>query len=74
MTDPDQDLLTTTEGVDEGSADSTAEDESSAGSGPVTGSASDGPLDVEASAAPPVPLDAGRRPDGPGQQVAAGEG
>ena len=74
MTDPDQDLLTTTEGVDEGSADSTAEDESTAGAAPVKGAGSDGPLDVEASAAPPVPLDGAPRPDSPGQQLAAGEG
>ena len=37
MTDPDQDLLSTTEGVDEGSADATVEDRSSAGRGAVTG-------------------------------------
>jgi hypothetical protein len=42
MTDPAKDLLTTTEGVDEGSAASTVE-------GPYSGAA------VEAGARPPVP-------------------
>ena len=84
MTDPDQDLLSTTEGVDEGSADATVEDRSSAGRGAVTGpvgggAAGDGPVgggpvDTEASPAPPVVVDAGRAPQGPGQQVEAGEG
>lgn len=41
MTDPDQDLLITTEGVDEGSARSTVE----------------GLKDTEAEPAPPVPID-----------------
>ena len=79
MTDPDQDLLSTTEGVDEGSADATVEDRSPAGRGAITGpvggdAPGGGPLDAEASPAPPVVVDAGPAPQGPGQQLEAGEG
>ena len=84
MTDPDQDLLSTTEGVDEGSADATVEDRSPAGRGAITGQVGGdapggdapggGPLDAEASPAPPVVVDAGPAPQGPGQQLEAGEG
>ena len=74
MTDPDQDLLVTTEGVDEGSAASTAE-------GPASGArpAAGGRPTAEGEApAPPVPVDtddsrAARAAD-TGQQLQAGEG
>ena len=73
MTEPDDDLLTTTEGVDEGSAASTAEDRSS-GSAPGAGARPDVP-DAE-PVAPPVDMDtddpAAQR--GPGQQLEVGEG
>lgn len=73
MTNPDEDLLTTTEGVDEGSAASTAEGRGS-GSSPAAGSV---PQPPEAEpAAPPVDVQteesAAQR--APGQQLEAGEG
>lgn len=74
MTDPDQDLLVTSEGVDEGSAASTAE---GAGSGarPTVG---DHPVVDGEVPAPPVQVDteesrAARAADS-GQQLQAGEG
>ena len=79
MTSPDEDLLTTTEGVDEGSAASTAE-------GPTSGSAAvdAGPggrpaPESEASPAPPVDMEssdarAARDAVGTGQQLEVGEG
>ena len=63
MTNPSQDLLTTTEGVDEGSAASTVEGPDRTG-------------ESEATPAPPVDIDTGegRGAGGPGQQLEAGEG
>ncbi len=74
MTDPDQDLLVTSEGVDEGSAASTAEGPGS-GARPAAGS---GPVAEGEAPAPPVEVDteasrAARSAD-TGQQVQAGEG
>ena len=74
MTDPDQDLLTTTEGVDEGSAASATEGPDS-GASPAAG----GAAQAEGEApAPPVEMDT---PDSraagaadTGQQVEVGEG
>ena len=71
MTDPDKDLLATTEGVDEGSARSTVESTRSAG---APDAASPGaPDDTEAEPAPPLTLDSPQQA-GPGQQLEAGEG
>ena len=72
MTNPNEDLVTT-EGVDEGSAASTAEDRHSGGD-PATGGLPDGP-DAE-RAAPPVDMgtEAADSVRGPGQQLEAGEG
>jgi hypothetical protein len=79
MTSPGEDLLTTTEGVDEGSEASTAE-----GPQPGTGAVDAGPggrphLDSESSPAPPVDMEgsdsrAARDAVGTGQQLEAGEG
>lgn len=72
MTNPNEDLVTT-EGVDEGSAASTAESPDSGGD-PATRGLPDGPAGERA--APPVDMDteetAAQR--GPGQQLEAGEG
>ena len=73
MTNPDEDLLTTTEGVDEGSAASTGEGPGTGGS-PAAGGEPHPPADEPV--APPVDVgteesDAQR---GPGQQLEAGEG
>lgn len=74
MSDPTDDLLVTHEGVDEGSAASTAE-------GP--GSGADDVVKRDAGApgevpAPPVDMDSDRaraaREQAPGQQLEAGEG
>lgn len=80
MTDPDQDLLVTSEGVDEGSAASTAEGPGSgahpaAGSRPVERASH---VDEGEAPAPPVAVDteqsrAARAAD-TGQQLQAGEG
>lgn len=75
MTDPGKDLLTTTEGVDEGSAASTVE-------GPGTGAepAAGAPLTAAAQVpAPPYDLEtdesrAAREQGDPGQQLQVGEG
>ena len=79
MTTPDEQLLATTEGVDEGSAASTVEDAATGGSGDRPAPAALGPLDAEASPAPPVELEspqsrAARDAVGTGQQLAVGEG
>ena len=74
MTNPDEDLVTT-EGVDEGSAASTAE-------GPASGAspgAGRGPHAPDEPAAAPVDMEteesrAAREQAGPGQQLQAGEG
>lgn len=77
MTTPDEDLLTTAEGVDEGSAASTAEGPGS-GAGPVDTGTTGGPQS-EATPAPPVDMEApdsraARDAVGTGQQLEAGEG
>ena len=74
MTNPDDRLLTTTEGVDEGSAASTAEGPGSGGR-PAAGSA---PTVEGEQPAPPVEVDteqsrAARAADS-GQQLQVGEG
>lgn len=76
MTNPDEELLVTTEGVDEGSAASTAE---GAGTGAPqdTGGGTDRP--TGAQPAPPVDMEsdasrAARRESGTGQQQQVGEG
>jgi hypothetical protein len=76
MTSPDQDLLTTTEGVDEGSAASTAE---GAGTGTGGGSARTAESRPHEDAAAPVDMEseqsrAARDAAGTGQQLQAGEG
>ena len=75
MTDPDEDLLTTTEGVDEGSAASTVEGPGSGGS-PRAGS---GPVAEGEAPAPPVDMEteqsrAVREQRDTGQQLDVGEG
>ena len=79
MTNPSDDLLTTSEGVDEGSAASTVEGPGSSAAPPAGGTpqAPDGA--AEASPAPPVDMEsddarAARAAAGPGQQLEAGEG
>jgi len=79
MSAPDEDLLATTEGVEEGSAASNVEDSATGGSvgRPVTGAP--GPKDVEASPAPPLAVESSqsqgtRDAVGTGQQLEAGEG
>jgi hypothetical protein len=74
MTNPDQDLLVTTEGVDEGSAASTVEGPGS-GATPAVGG---GPVAEGERPAPPVEVDteesrAARAAD-TGQQLQVGEG
>lgn len=76
MTDPSEDLLVTSEGVDEGSAASTAEGPGDGGS-PVAGS----PVaaDPESRPAPPDDTEsagsrAARAERGTGQQLEVGEG
>jgi hypothetical protein len=74
MTNPDQDLLVSTEGVDEGSAASTAEGPGS-GASPAAGG---GPTAEGEHPTPPVEVDteqsrAARAAD-TGQQLQAGEG
>ncbi len=75
MTNPSEDLLVTTEGVDEGSAASTAEESHPAPvpGGPV-GAADPAGEESEATAAPPVDTGVGEQGVGPGQQLEAGEG
>jgi hypothetical protein len=74
MTNPDQDLLTTTEGVDEGSAAFTAEGPGS-GAAPAAGTA---PAVEGEQPAPPVEVDTDEsraaRSASTGQQLQAGEG
>jgi hypothetical protein len=76
MTDPDQDLLVTSEGVDEGSAASTVEGPDSGAAPAATGGR--GPVAEGESPAPPVEVDteesrAARAAD-TGQQLQVGEG
>ena len=86
MTNPSDDLLVTSEGVDEGSAASTAE---SPRSSPPAGAADDAPAQghdqpadggaSEATPAPPVDMESdqsrsARAAAGTGQQLEAGEG
>jgi hypothetical protein len=78
MTAPDDRLLTTTEGVDEGSAASTAEGPQS-GAGPAGGAAPGAGPESGATPAPPVDMEsddarAARDAVGTGQQVQVGEG
>jgi hypothetical protein len=79
MTAPDDDLLTTTEGVDEGSAAATVEGpRSGAQPGDQGTSGAAGPTS-EATPAPPVDMEgpdarAARDAVGTGQQLEAGEG
>jgi hypothetical protein len=74
MSDPNEDLLVTAEGVDEGSAASTAEGPDSGARDVVSGAA--GAPGEEP--APPVDMDSDRaraaREQAPGQQLEAGEG
>lgn len=72
MTDLSKDLLTTTEGVDEGSAASTAEGPGSGGS-PEAGQPVSGPPDTSEA---PVDMETheSREQAGPGQQLEVGEG
>lgn len=72
MSDPSKDLLTTTEGVDEGSAASTVEGPG-AGGAPAAGHPVAGPPDT---AEGPVDMQTreSREQAGPGQQLEAGEG
>ena len=77
MTAPDEDLLTTTEGVDEGSAASTVEGPAS-GAGPVDEGTTGGPASGS-TPAPPVDMEspdsrAARDAVGTGQQLEVGEG
>ena len=79
MSTADEHLLATTEGVDEGSAASTVEDATTGGSGNRSASGAPGPLDAEASPAPPVEMEspqsrAARDAVGTGQQLEVGEG
>ena len=76
MSSPDDDLLTATEGVDEGSADSTVE---GPGDGaPVLGRGAEGGERGESDPAPPYALETEQSRDaqqsGTGQQLEAGEG
>jgi hypothetical protein len=74
MSDPSEDLLVTAEGVDEGSADSTAEGPGSGARDVVSGDAAA----PGQQPAPPVDMDSDRaraaREQAPGQQLEAGEG
>jgi hypothetical protein len=74
MSDPTEDLLVTSEGVDEGSAASTAEGPGSGQRDVVHGDA--GAPDEDPT--PPVDMDSDRaraaREQAPGQQLEAGEG
>jgi len=82
MTNPSEDLLATTEGIDEGSAASTAESSTEELTGvknPISRALGDPPRtepESEATPAPPVDVDTGGGlgADGPGQQLEAGEG
>ena len=81
MTNPGEDLLATSEGVDEGSADSTAEGAATTGertgaARPTTRALGDADrTDVQSEATPAPPVDTGTDgPSGPGQQLEAGEG
>jgi hypothetical protein len=77
MTNPDDDLLTTTEGVDEGSAASTVEDAGS-GASPAAGGAAGAPTVEGQAPAPPVDVETDQtraaRAGAPGQQLEVGEG
>ena len=80
MTAPDDDLLVAPEGVDEGSADSTAEGPEDGGDpAGVLGAAPAGGPDDEDTPRPPDDMEseesrAARDAVGTGQQVQAGEG
>ena len=76
MTNPDDELLVTSEGVDEGSAASTAEADGTSSDAAVEGVASGGP---GTGAAAPVDMESqesrqARDAQGTGQQLQAGEG
>ena len=78
MTSPNDDLLTTTEGVDEGSAAATAEGPGT-GAAQTVGGAPSSPADGESAPAPPVDMESEQSRDaraaaGSGQQLQAGEG
>jgi hypothetical protein len=75
MSDAERDLLTTTEGVDEGSAASTAEGVATGAAQPPAGA----PQATEPAAAPPDDMESeesrtARDAAGPGQQLETGEG
>ena len=87
MTNPDNDLLATTEGVDEGSAESSREglpstEELTGVENPLSRALGDPPsadAEVDAEPAPPVGTETGesrsaRESSGTGQQLEAGEG
>lgn len=79
MTAPDDGLLTTTEGVDEGSAASTAEGPQSGAEPADAGVPGAAGPESEATPAPPVDMEspearAARDAVGTGQQVQVGEG
>ena len=79
MCAPDEDLLTTTEGVEEGSAASTVEGAATGASSDRPATGAPGPVDVEASPAPPLVVEApqsqaARDAEGTGQQLEVGEG
>jgi hypothetical protein len=81
MTNPSEDLLATTEGVDEGSAKSTVEgaastEELTGVTNPIKRALGDPDrTDEQSESSPAPPLDLGIDPPrGPGQQLEAGEG
>ncbi len=84
MTNPSEDLLATTEGVDEGSAASTTEgarstEDLTGVKNPISRALGDPPRteqESESTPAPPVDVESGAGQDatGPGQQLEAGEG
>ena len=81
MTNPSEDLLATNEGVDDGSAKSTAEgatstEELTGGTNPIKRALGDADrTDAQSEATPAPPVDTGiDAPRGPGQQLEAGEG
>lgn len=84
MTNPSEDLLATTEGVDEGSRKSTTEGDPSTEDltgvpNPINQALGERPGNVEAEPAPPVDMESGtvredRASRAPGQQLEAGEG
>lgn len=78
MTSSSEHLLTTTEGVDEGSAASTVEETGTEGSA-VGAAADSGGIQDESTPAPPVDMESDearsvKEQQGTGQQLQAGEG